>query len=135
MLEDIAKRRRKPLYLFKYFVFGSYIENYLHSKKVVIWVLRSNYYILSLFKLAIFEFQSWWRGMKVRKIYRVPFLQKRVQRFETLLREKSNIIMKLQNQFYNLECGIETIIAENKRQALKIAEMQQCLTVGSKIPI
>lgn len=73
--------------------------------------------------------------MKVRKIYRVPFLQKRVQRFETLLREKSNIIMKLQNQFYNLECGIETIIAENKRQALKIAEMQQCLTVGSKIPI
>lgn len=73
--------------------------------------------------------------MKVRQIYRVPFLQRRVERFESLLREKSNIILKLQRQFSNLECNIETVIAENEKQALKIAKMQQFLTVGSKIMI
>ncbi|VBB25257.1 unnamed protein product [Acanthocheilonema viteae] len=72
--------------------------------------------------------QSWWRGIKVRQMYRVPFLQRRIQRFETLLKEKSNIILKLQEEFSNLESNIETIIAENEQQALKIAEMQQFMT-------
>lgn len=73
--------------------------------------------------------------MKIRRMYRVPFLQRRIQRFETLLREKSNIILKLEKQFSNLESNIETIIAVNEQQALKIAKMQQFLTVSSKIPI
>uniref|UniRef100_A0A0R3RFR7 Leucine-rich repeat-containing protein 49 n=1 Tax=Elaeophora elaphi TaxID=1147741 RepID=A0A0R3RFR7_9BILA len=79
-------------------------------------------------KKAALLIQSWWRGMKIRHIYRVPFLQRRIQRFETLLREKSNIILKLQKQFSNLECNIEAVVAENEQQALKIAEMQQSLT-------
>ncbi|CAG9533352.1 unnamed protein product [Cercopithifilaria johnstoni] len=78
-------------------------------------------------KKAALLIQSWWKGMKVRQIYRVPFLQRRIQRFETLLKEKSNIILKLQEQLFNLEYNIETIVAENEKQALKIAEMQQFL--------
>ncbi|VDK77088.1 unnamed protein product [Litomosoides sigmodontis] len=77
-------------------------------------------------KAAIF-IQSWWRGVKVRRIYRVPFLQRRIERCESLLREKSNIILKLQRQFSNLECNVETVIAENEKQALKIAEMERFL--------
>nr|CDP97238.1 Bm10231, isoform f [Brugia malayi] len=78
-------------------------------------------------KKAALLIQSWWRGMKIRRLYRVPFLQKRIQRFETLLREKSNMILKLKNQLANLEYNIETIVAVNEEQAMKIAKMEQCL--------
>ncbi|EJW83925.1 hypothetical protein WUBG_05166 [Wuchereria bancrofti] len=79
-------------------------------------------------KKAALLIQSWWRGMKIRRLYRVSFLQKRIQRFEMLLREKSNMILKLKNQLANLECNMETIVAVNEEQALKIAKMEQCLT-------
>ncbi|EFO22719.2 hypothetical protein LOAG_05768 [Loa loa] len=79
-------------------------------------------------KKAALLIQSWWRGMKIRRLYRVPFLQRRIQRFETLLKEKSIMILKLKKQISNLECNIETIIAVNEQQASKIAEMGQCLT-------
>ncbi|VDN82989.1 unnamed protein product [Brugia pahangi] len=78
-------------------------------------------------KKAALLIQSWWRGMKIRRLYRVPFLQKRIQRFETLLREKSNMILKLKNQLANLEYNIETIVAVNEEQAMKITKMEQCL--------
>ncbi|KAM3715842.1 Centrosomal protein of [Dirofilaria immitis] len=79
-------------------------------------------------KKAALLIQSWWRSIKIRRIYRIPFLERRIQRFEILLREKSNIILNLKKQFSNLECNIEIIKAVNEQQALKITEMQHFLT-------
>ncbi|OZC08909.1 hypothetical protein X798_03996 [Onchocerca flexuosa] len=79
-------------------------------------------------KKAASFIQLWWRNMKIRRIYRVFFLERRVQRLETLLREKSNIILNFEKQFSNLERNIEIIKASVEQQALRITDMQQFLT-------
>uniref|UniRef100_A0A8R1TUL3 RING-type domain-containing protein n=1 Tax=Onchocerca volvulus TaxID=6282 RepID=A0A8R1TUL3_ONCVO len=79
-------------------------------------------------KKAASFIQSWWRNMKIRRKYRVFFLERRIQRFETQLREKSNIILNFEKQFSNLERNIEIIKTAVEQQASRITEMQKFLT-------
>uniref|UniRef100_A0A915PT94 Uncharacterized protein n=1 Tax=Setaria digitata TaxID=48799 RepID=A0A915PT94_9BILA len=79
-------------------------------------------------KEAVLFIQSWWRGVKIRRLYRVPFLERRIQRCETMLREKSDVILKLKKKFCDLEHDIEAVKTVNGQQALWIAKMQQLLT-------
>lgn len=75
-------------------------------------------------------FQSWWKGVKIRRMYRLLFLERRIRRYETIIKEKSFAVSKLENQLSNLEQDMEKIKAVNEQQASCISEIRKFMMVS-----
>ncbi|VDK53187.1 unnamed protein product [Gongylonema pulchrum] len=73
-------------------------------------------------------FQSWWRGVKIRRIFRLRLLERRVHRCEAIIREKSDRVLSLENRLSDMKHDLERVKGANKQQSLWIAEMRESIS-------